>query len=90
MALIWLQGLELDVSGQTNKNKDFNLLIFHLKIAKLIKKRVNMFQMIAIFTLESKFDFIKLGFGTYYEQCVMQFLTVEIYHYVWKFEIGNF
>ena len=69
MALIWLQGLELDISEQTNKNKDFDFVIFDSKMAKLIKKWVNMFQMIVIFTLESKIGFINLGFGTYYDHC---------------------
>ena len=39
-------------------------------MAKLIKKWVNMFQMVVIFTLESKIGFINLGFGTYYDHCV--------------------
>ena len=71
MALIWLQGLELDISEQTNKNKGFSFLILDSKMAKLIKKWMNMFQMIVIFTLESKIGFINLGFGTYYDHCVV-------------------
>ena len=34
---------------------------------------MNMFQMIVIFTLESKIGFINLGFGTYYDHCAMSF-----------------
>ena len=71
MALIWLQGIELDISEQTNKNKDFNFLIFDSKMAKLIKIWVNMFQMIEIFTMELKIGFINLGFGTYYDHCAI-------------------
>ena len=77
MALIWLQGLELDISEQTNKNKDFNFLIFDSKMAKLNKKWVNMFQMIIIFILESKIAFLNLGFGTYYDHCVLWVSAVD-------------
>ena len=70
IALIWLQGLELDISEQTNKNKDFNFLIFDSEMAKLTKKWVNMFQIIVNLTLESKIGFINLGFGTYYDHLV--------------------
>ena len=78
MALIWLQGLELDISEQINKIKDFNFLIFDSKMAKLTKKWVNMFQMIVIFTLESKIGFIILGFGTYYDHCALMVLKFFI------------
>ena len=71
MALIWLQGLKLDISEQTNKNVDFVFLIFDSNLAKLNKNWVNMFQMIIIFTLESKIGFLNLGFGTYYDHCVL-------------------
>ena len=33
---------------------------------------MNMFQMIVIFTLESKIGLLNLGFGTYYDHCVGQ------------------
>ena len=72
MALIWLQGLKLDISEQTNKNVDFDFLIFDSNLAKLNKNWVNMFQMIIIFTLESKIGFLNLGFGTYYDHCELK------------------
>ena len=48
---------------------DFDFLIFDSNLAKLNKNWVNMFQMIIIFTLESKIGFLNLGFGTYYDHC---------------------
>ena len=54
-------------------------------MAKLIKKWMNMFQMIVIFTLESKIGFINLGFGTYYDHCASLLLAIvmplEIKHH---------
>ena len=82
MALIWLQGLKLDISEQTNKNVDFDFLIFDSNLAKLNKNWVNMFQMIIIFTLESKIGFLNLGFGTYYDHCAMHRKLVMVQYII--------